>query len=393
MYELREHSVSEGGGLTLTPNALKILDLLGAYECVHGTGYRFRGIVVRTESNVEIAQNLLGGEKLFGYDAIRTQRNSILVTLRRMVEERGMPIHYGRQFSHVVAEGAAGVVFEFKDGSRESASLLIGADGIHSRVRPFIHPMAQTAYTGVMCLLSTADRRTFRFPSTKDADTCLPTFIAGKTGALILVPQSADGNTVAVMSHHEHPDVGRAGWDALRSSPEQLMAMQMKNKQHSSDFVQSVLESIQPDTMSIWPFHYLPRVDTWMSPAKRVILIGDAAHAMPPTSGQGIGSGLEDAYSLALLLARADSTLPFDAAVDWWQSFRMERTDAILKLNLVLTEKRRPIAHQRKDESDWTGKIEGMERRHHSWLYQPNIAERTLAWIEREEARQSRPLL
>jgi 2-polyprenyl-6-methoxyphenol hydroxylase-like FAD-dependent oxidoreductase len=392
IYELREKSFSEGGGLTLTPNALKILDILGVYGIIRSEGSSFDKIVIKNESNVQIAENLLGSEKVFGYDALRMNRQKLMATLQKMVRERGMPIKYSRKFSRVVTEDAQGVVFEFEDGSRESASLLIGADGIHSRVRRYLHPTVKSVYTGVMCLISAADRRTFRFPTSGD-DNYLPRFVAGKHGAFILVPQSADGNTIAVMSHAQHPDMGRAGWEALKSSPEKLMAIQIQNKDDSPDFVQSVMENIQPETMALWPYHFVQPLDTWTSHAKRVILLGDAAHAMPPTSGQGAGQGLEDAYSLSMLLSRVGPEVTLEAALAWWQGFRMERTKAVLELNQSLNEKRRPLANQRNPQGDWRARVEGKERRDQGWLYMPKVEEDTLAWIESQEARHRRPSL
>jgi 2-polyprenyl-6-methoxyphenol hydroxylase-like FAD-dependent oxidoreductase len=374
----------------LTPNALKILDLLGIYDTIRNEGYKFDKLVVKTESNVKIAEHLIGDERLFGHDALRMNRETLMATLRKMVRERGISIKYGRKFSAIVAEDARGVIFEFEDGSRESASLLVGADGIHSKVRRYIHPTVKPVYTGVICLLSTADKSTFRFP---DADNYLPRFIAGKHGAFILVPQSPDGTTVAVMSHSQYPDTNRSGWDSLRSSTDKLMAMQIRNKEESPDFVQSVMENIQPETMSIWPYNFLPHLNTWTSPAKRVILLGDAAHAMPPTSGQGAAQALEDAYSLSMLLSRSDQGVNFEAAIEWWQNYRMDRTERVLELTQLLNEKRRPLANQRNLDGDWKGREEGNERRQQGWLYMPDVREDTLAWIEREEAKENRPSL
>ena len=342
-------------------------------------------MLVNTESNIKITEHLIGNEKLFGYDALRLDRKQLMVALLKMVRRQGISIHYGRKFSGIVSEDARGVVFEFEDGSRESASLLIGADGIYSRVRQYIDPVTEPVYTGIMCLLSAADKRTFRFP---DADHYLPRFVANKDGAFILAPQSPDGNTVAVLAHSRYPDTDRAGWDALRSSADTLMAMQLHNKEEHTDFVQSVMENIQPETMSIWPYNILPHLSTWTSATRRVILVGDAAHAMPPASGQGAAQALEDVYSLSMLLSRADSQVKLEAAVDWWQTYRMERTKSVVELTQLLNEKRRPLASQRNPDAYWRAREEGNAQRQHGWLYTPNVHEDTLAWIEREASRE-----
>lgn len=43
-------------------------------------------------------------------------------------------------------------------------------------------------------------------------------------------------------------------------------------------------------------------LETWVSPGSRMMLIGDAAHAFLPTSGQGAGQAIEDAATLAVCL-------------------------------------------------------------------------------------------
>jgi len=52
-YELRAPILTEGGGLSLTPNALKVLDLLGIYDHIKDEGYQFDKIVIKTEKNIK----------------------------------------------------------------------------------------------------------------------------------------------------------------------------------------------------------------------------------------------------------------------------------------------------------------------------------------------------
>jgi 2-polyprenyl-6-methoxyphenol hydroxylase-like FAD-dependent oxidoreductase len=77
----------------------------------------------------------------------------------------------------------------------------------------------------------------------------------------------------------------------------------------------------------------------------RVVLIGDAAHACPPTLAQGAAQALEDAQVLAELLLAADA--PTDAM---WQAFtdrRYARASAIVDASLQLS--RWLLDHERGD--------------------------------------------
>lgn len=63
-----------------------------------------------------------------------------------------------------------------------------------------------------------------------------------------------------------------------------------------------------------------------------MIVIGDAAHAMPPTGGQGAAMAFEDALTLADALSRlADKDSPTNDEIRQWQTVRQQRVKEILK--------------------------------------------------------------
>jgi 2-polyprenyl-6-methoxyphenol hydroxylase-like FAD-dependent oxidoreductase len=71
---------------------------------------------------------------------MRVYRHIVLEELLAAVKEKSIPIHFNQRFDHVVSETKDNVTWQFKDGSIETASLLIGADGIHSTVRSYLAP-------------------------------------------------------------------------------------------------------------------------------------------------------------------------------------------------------------------------------------------------------------
>lgn len=58
------------------------------------------------------------------------------------------------------------------------------------------------------------------------------------------------------------------------------------------------------ETLLILPRYITPRIPQWCSSSGsgKIILLGDAAHAMPPDSGQGVSCAAEDAVAIGLLL-------------------------------------------------------------------------------------------
>lgn len=70
----------------------------------------------------------------------------------------------------------------------------------------------------------------------------------------------------------------------------------------------------------------MPKLDTWYSPTGTVVILGDSAHAIPPSSGQGVNQALEDVQSLVLILKSQPDRIQ---ALRKWQGMRQTRIDAV----------------------------------------------------------------
>jgi 3-(3-hydroxy-phenyl)propionate hydroxylase len=80
--------------------------------------------------------------------------------------------------------------------------------------------------------------------------------------------------------------------------------------------------------------HHARRADRWR--AGRVLLLGDAAHLMPPFAGQGWGAGVRDAANLAWKLALVVRGLAPDALLDTYAAERRPDVAAHTALTLAL---------------------------------------------------------
>ena len=80
------------------------------------------------------------------------------------------------------------------------------------------------------------------------------------------------------------------------------------------------------ETMPLTPIHTVPRLSRWHR--DRMIVIGDAAHAPSPTSGQGASLGIEDAAILAICLRDTDDA---GAAFGRFERARRARVERIVK--------------------------------------------------------------
>ncbi|CZR53609.1 related to salicylate hydroxylase [Phialocephala subalpina] len=383
IYELREPTAHTDGALMLCPNALSVLEPLGIYERIKNQGYEFEKLEYKDENNNITDEYYLGGEKLFGYKALRVYRDILLRVIRALVTENGINIQYDRKFSKIVKEDENGVVFKFENGSTESATLLIGADGIHSKVRQYIHPGVHPIYSGIMAITSAVHISNLRFPQ---PNYCLTSSIHAKPGAFVFAPQNPSGTELLIGTQRKHPEQDQEGWRQLREDREGLKSMFQANMNEWPDLVQSAMENMIPDRLSIWPYYVVPKVDTWTSPAKSVVILGDAAHAIPPTAGQGASQAFEDVYALSLLLSKLSNKVKLDDALDFWQQYRMARVAEVLALTNALNVKRLPAEEKAKvsNEIIFNDNGDGSQQ---MWLFKPKIEEKILKWVDEQEKR------
>ena len=372
----------------LSPNALRILDAIGVYERIQNRGFHFDTLTFKDfkdGSHETTDVYYYGHEKLYGYSGFRVYRQILVDELKLMLIERGIEVKYEVKFTHIIAETPENVEFAFADGSTSTASLLIGADGIHSTLREAITPTIKPRYLGLVGLNSNIQTSHLRFPQ-NDSNYPLPVIIAAKPGAFLIAPQDVDGSEVLIATQGAYPEQDRAGWNKLAADKDEVVRIFTRNKESWPDLVQSAIENIDKDSITLWPYYAVPRLEKWASPAGRVIIVGDAAHAVPPVTGQGVNQAFEDVWMLSLLLKNIGTGVDFEKALAFWQSWRQERVDGILELTRRMNNKRLPLAEQQKLPPGelWTGRLEDTEQM--SWLFAPDLEVVVGKWVEEQRS-------
>jgi salicylate hydroxylase len=93
--------------------------------------------------------------------------------------------------------------------------------------------------------------------------------------------------------------------------------------------VTKVLNYVKSDQCLIWRFPELPLLDSWVSESGKVVIVGDAAHAMLPFAAQGAAMGIEDSACLAECLSRAASTSDIPKLLGIFQKIRQPRVESV----------------------------------------------------------------
>ena len=179
----------------------------------------------------------------------------------------------------------------FANGATVEADIVIGADGIHSELRPYVYPPSLPVFSGSVAYRGTVPHTLVPHWPTNAWQMWLGkgkhflTFPV-RAGKLInyvgFVP--ADQEMKESWSSPGDPNVLRrefAGWDPR---------------------IESVLQQVQ--TTFRWALYDREPLPSWTR--GRLTLLGDAAHPMLPHLGQGANQSIEDGMALATILARAD---------------------------------------------------------------------------------------
>ena len=363
VYEAREAPLDIGGALMMMPNGLKALDNLGVHGAIRERGYSFDNLYFYDASLGKITETVeFGGHEKYGVRALRIYRSALLQELFSKVKAAGIPVYFNRRFSHVLAESeGVGVVYEFTDGSRGLASLLVGADGIHSSVRKYVAPDVVPIFTGKAATMGAVPTSQLDLPSQEivdltSSDNQIPlpaAIVIPKYGAFVIAPQVNDGSEVLItVQRPMEEDMSKEGWKEKIADKHALAAILAQNAEHFPPIVRNAVRDIPRDTLNAWPFYEIPRLDRWMSKTGRVVILGDSAHALPPSAGQGVNQAFEDVYTFGLTLGRlfesksnrAYDLENIDKALVAWQNFRQTRIDHTLGLNRQMDLRRMPAS-------------------------------------------------
>jgi 2-polyprenyl-6-methoxyphenol hydroxylase-like FAD-dependent oxidoreductase len=281
-----------GSFLTIAPNGIDALRAIGAEESGLATGFPTPSIDLRGPTGKPLGVTRTG-LALPDRNTSRTcKRADLYQALYEEAVRRGITIEHGKRLT-AVRQDREGVRAEFADGSAASAEVLIGADGIRSATRVLIDPDAPAPrYTGLINLGGYA----------RGIDTGAKpgsyTMIFGRRAFFGYVPAPsgevwwfANVPRASEPVRGETEAVSRAQWQRT------LAGLYAGDAGPAARLVQAT----DPGDMSTaTPIHYIRRLPAWCD--RRMIVIGDAAHAPTPTSGQGASLSMEDGVMLAQCL-------------------------------------------------------------------------------------------
>lgn len=306
-----------GTGITLSVLTLRALCDLGLAEDVMREGNCYDGFTLCNQQGEVVRQMEM--PRLFSKDVPAEGgilRPALHAIMKARVLEKGAKVRTGLSVA-AINQSADGVEVEFTDATTGRYDLVIGADGLFSKVRTMIFPDApKPKFTGQACW-----RALFDIPA---GWTCGHMFMSEKI-KLGFSLCSPDKMYLYLLEH-----VPDNPW----RMPESLPGLLRELMAGFGGEPARLRETITQDTPILYrPLESVLLTKTWSH--GRVVLLGDAVHATTPHLGSGAGAAVEDAIVLSDLLTSSGSLAE---ALSLYDQKRIPRASLVVNNSLKIGE-------------------------------------------------------
>jgi 6-hydroxynicotinate 3-monooxygenase len=319
-----------GAGIILSANVMKALRRLGLEERIIATGIKAKSYISRAWDTGATMYEIRfdeASEVRFGGPYLNIHRGDLHAVLDHGVAPGTIA------FNHrlvALEESPFAIRLVFDNGLKVDADIVIGADGVNSKVREYLLGPEPPRFIG-----SVAHRAIF--PTTALRGFAIPdcTKWWGRDRHILVYFMTSKRDEVYVIGVAPRPS-----WNteaaSLPSSREELTA-------DFANFHPDLLRVLEVTTdVSVWPIFDRDRNDRWSG--GRIVMLGDACHPMRPFMAAGGAMAIEDAAILSRCLAQFDEP---SEAYRWYEATRIDRVAETQRISIENSWMRGPT------DTDW----------------------------------------
>jgi FAD-dependent urate hydroxylase len=316
IYEAYKRPTADVGSyLTVATNGIDALRAIDAGKPALKSAFPTASNVLMSATGKRLGTVSNGGRLPDGTVAHTIKRASLSRILREEAASRGIRIEHGKRMTGAEQTTDGRVVAGFDDGTDASADVLIGCDGIHSVTRRIIDANAPVGrYVGLTNFGGYTEGMSL------DAEPGQWHMVFGKRAFFGYVVDPSGG--IVWFANVPRSPIGTKEREATTTEQwsQQLVDLFANDRGPAADLIASGRLEFTADNT-----HDLPSVPHWHSGP--MVIIGDAAHAPSPTSGQGASMAIEDAVILAKCL-RDMTDIP--GALASYEELRRDRVERIV---------------------------------------------------------------
>ncbi|WP_349971000.1 FAD-dependent monooxygenase [Pseudomonas caspiana] len=305
-----------GAGIHMGPNIMKIFRHMGIEQQLSDMGSHPDFWFSRDGASGDYMSRIPLGEfarKEYGAAYITVHRGDLHALQMSSIAPGS--VHFSKCLS-TLEETTSGVRLSFTDGTTAEADIVIGADGINSKIREELLGQEAPLYSGWVAHRALIPNHVLS-KYNLDFENCVKWWSADRH--MMVYHTTGKRDEYYYVTGVPHP-----AWDFegnwIDSSREEMY--EAFAGYHPT--VQALIES--SETVTKWPLLNRNPLPIWSR--GRMVLLGDACHPMKPHMAQGAGMAIEDAAMLTRCL-QATGLSDYSTAFDLYETARKDRASRV----------------------------------------------------------------